>query len=73
MAGRSLWNVTVLADPDPANAQPLVDTLQHVATYAEMQWGGALVAFGNRPGDVVDDHPAWTRASQFFHLRDGAS
>lgn len=66
MAGRTLWNITVLADDNAANAQPLVDTLRHIATYAGMQWGGALIANGNRPGDVMQNQAALASAARFF-------
>lgn len=66
MAGRNVWNITVLADADPANAQPLVDTLRHVANYAGMDWRGALIATGNRPGDVMLDQDALASAECFF-------
>jgi hypothetical protein len=66
MAGRGLWNVTVLADDDAANAQPLVDTLRHIATYAGMRWCGALIATGNRPGDVLQNQAALASAERFF-------
>ncbi|MGW1713736.1 flavodoxin family protein [Streptomyces sp. NPDC002156] len=66
LAGRTLWGVTVLADPDPALADPLVGTLRNSAAYMGMRFGGVLLGNGSKPGDVLKDTGALTRAKTFF-------
>ncbi|MEU4095313.1 NAD(P)H-dependent oxidoreductase [Streptomyces sp. NPDC026673] len=66
MRGKTLWSVTVLGGQDPATAAPLVGTLRHTAAYAGMRWGGALLGNGTRPGDVLRDTAALSRAKTFF-------
>lgn len=66
MAGKSLWNITVSSDLDQSYAQPLIDTLRHSAAYAEMQWRGALVGYGNRPGDVMQHEASLVAARVYF-------
>jgi NAD(P)H-dependent FMN reductase len=66
MAGKRLWAVCVTSDEDVAPAAPFVDTLRLSAQYMDMEWGGALLAHGNRPGDVQRDARAWTAAAGFL-------
>lgn len=66
MAGRNMWNVTVSADEDQSFAQPLIDTLRYSAAYAAMPWRGALVGYGNRPGEVMQDEKSLRSAQTFF-------
>ncbi len=66
LAGRTLWGVTVLADPEPTSADPLVGTLERSAAYMEMRFGGVLLGNGSKPGDVLNDTDALTRAKTFF-------
>ncbi|MFD8072648.1 NAD(P)H-dependent oxidoreductase [Streptomyces sp. NBC_00510] len=66
MRGKTLWSVTVHGGQDPATAAPLVGTLRHTADYAGMRWGGALLGYGTRPGDVLRDTAALGRAKTFF-------
>jgi multimeric flavodoxin WrbA len=71
MAGKTLWGVSALSDEDPKRADPLIGMLAIGAEYLAMKFGGVLLGYGNRPGDVVDDAGALARASTFF--RDGAA
>ncbi|WP_416983129.1 flavodoxin family protein [Streptomyces sp. T028] len=66
MAGRTLWGVTVLADPKASVADPLVGTLNNSAAYLGMRFGGVLLGNGSKPGDVLGDTDALTRAKSFF-------
>lgn len=67
MAGRSLWAVVVDSDDDDSgSARPTVDTLRRTASYLRMRWRGALVGHGNRPGEVLTDSVAMTRARSYF-------
>ncbi|MFF4657296.1 flavodoxin family protein [Streptomyces sp. NPDC001381] len=66
MAGRTLWGVTVLADPDASVAEPLVGTLNNSAAYLGMRFGGVLLGNGSKPGDVLGDTEALARAKSFF-------
>jgi multimeric flavodoxin WrbA len=67
MKGRNLWNITVLADEDTSNASALTDTLHRTADYAGMSWRGALLGYGNRPGDVMHDHRVLRDARRFLN------
>jgi NAD(P)H-dependent FMN reductase len=69
MAGKRLWAVCVTSDEDVALSAPYVDTLRLSAQYLEMKWGGALLGYGNRPGDVVRDARAWAEARGFLQER----
>ncbi|MEU8081242.1 NAD(P)H-dependent oxidoreductase [Catellatospora citrea] len=66
MRGKTLWTVSVLSDTDQTTADPLVGTLRLSAEYLKMTWGGALLGYGNRPGDITTDTAALTRAKTFF-------
>jgi NAD(P)H-dependent FMN reductase len=66
MAGKRLWAACVTSDEDVAPAAPFVDTLRLSGQYMDMAWGGALLAYGNRPGDVQRDARAWAEAVDFL-------
>ncbi|MEU5244315.1 NAD(P)H-dependent oxidoreductase [Streptomyces asoensis] len=66
LAGRTLWGVTALADDQPVVADPLVGTLHYSAAYLGMSFGGVLLGNGSKPGDVLGDTQALTRAKTFF-------
>ncbi|PWI45569.1 NAD(P)H-dependent oxidoreductase [Streptomyces sp. ICBB 8177] len=66
MTGRTLWGVTVMAHREEVVAEPLVGTLQHTAAYMGMRFGGVLLGNGSRPGQVLADERAVTRAKTFF-------
>jgi multimeric flavodoxin WrbA len=65
MAGRTLWGVTALAT-EAEVAEPLIGTLNHSAAYMGMRFGGVLLGNGSKPGDVLNDTEALTRAKTFF-------
>lgn len=66
MAEKTLWAVAALSDDDWSGAQPLVDTLRLSAEYMQMRWGGVLLGYGNRPGDVLNHTGSLERAVNFF-------
>ncbi|MDQ0750544.1 multimeric flavodoxin WrbA [Streptomyces africanus] len=66
LAGRTLWGVTALAHTQPEVADPLVGTLNNSAAYLGMRFGGVLLGNGSKPGDVLNDTEALTRAKTFF-------
>ncbi|MEU4740614.1 NAD(P)H-dependent oxidoreductase [Actinosynnema sp. NPDC023658] len=65
MAGKRMWAVTVLGE-EPEQAEPLLGMLKRSAAYMRMEWGGELIGNGSRPGDVLRDTAALTRAKEFF-------
>jgi multimeric flavodoxin WrbA len=67
MGGKTLWSISTLSDDDWSGAQPLVDMMKFGADYMKMNWGGALLGYGNRPGDVMNDEPSLERARMFFN------
>lgn len=66
MASKTLWAISALSDDDRSGAQPLVDTLRLSAEYMKMHWGGVLLGYGNRPGDIVNHADSLERAERFF-------
>lgn len=66
MAGKKLWGVTVLSDEALLGVQPLIETLRLSADYMDMQFGGVLLGYGNRPGDILNDPDSLERAEKFF-------
>ncbi|MBI2253779.1 MAG: flavodoxin family protein [Proteobacteria bacterium] len=66
MGGKTMWAVTMLSDLDTAQAEPLLGCLQWTAKYLKMNWGGSLLGYGNKPGDVQVDNGALERAKLLF-------
>ncbi|MCT9144544.1 flavodoxin family protein [Streptomyces violarus] len=66
LAGRTLWGVTALAHREEVVADPLIGTLHNSAAYMGMRFGGVLLGNGSKPGDVLNDTEALTRAKTFF-------
>jgi multimeric flavodoxin WrbA len=66
MRGKSLWAVGAHTSEDHARTEPFQGTLRLSAEYLGMHWRGALLAYANRPGQVMDDAPALQRAAAFF-------
>lgn len=66
MRRKTLWGISTISEEDPAKADPLIGTLRLTAEYLGMRWGGALLGYGNRPGQVCDDVGALAKAPAFF-------
>jgi len=69
MAGKVLWGVCALSEEDQRRADPLISMLANTADYLKMEFGGVLLGYGSRPGDVLSDSGAFTRAKTFFLAR----
>lgn len=68
MKGHRMWAVVVdSSEPEEASSAPLVDCLVRTAQYMEMDWRGALLAHGNRPGEALTE-PTLARAATFFSI-----
>ncbi|WP_243420468.1 flavodoxin family protein [Micromonospora globispora] len=67
MRGRTLWAVSAISDEESAKADPLVASLRLSAEYLGMRWGGSLLGYANRPGDVLRDATALRAAATFFN------
>lgn len=66
MKAKSLWLITVRADPEPEVAAPVEAAQRMTAEWMGMRWGGALHGIGDAPGDVRADQAALTGAQRFF-------
>ncbi len=66
MAKKTLWGVCALSDEDFSVADPLVGTLRLTAGYLSMGFGGVLLGYGNKPGEVLADKASLDRAATFF-------
>lgn len=66
MRRKTLWGISAISEEDPAKADPLIGTLRLSADYLGMRWGGALLGYGNRPGQVCEDVDALAKAPAFF-------
>jgi multimeric flavodoxin WrbA len=66
MREKTLWGISVYTGDDPADADPLLGTLEKTAAYFPMRWGGLLLGQGNRPAEVLRDAPTLARAKVFF-------
>jgi multimeric flavodoxin WrbA len=69
MVGKTLWAISALSDEDWSGAQPLIDTIRLSAEYMQMNWGGVLLGYGNRPGDVLSHPGSLARAEKFFAIK----
>lgn len=66
LKGKKLWGVTVLSDEGLLGVQPLIETLRLSSDYMDMHFGGVLLGYGNRPGDILADADSLERAEKFF-------
>lgn len=65
-AGKTLWAISMLSDRDLPQAEPLLQSLRLTAAYMKAKWGGSVVGYGNRPGDVLQDKAALADADRLF-------
>lgn len=66
MRGKTMWAVSTLSSTDRTTTDPMLGTLRLSAEYLGMRWGGALLGYANRPGDITQDTAALTAAKTFF-------
>lgn len=53
MKGKKLWVISVCSDENmEAMSAHLVGMLRLTADYLDMEWGGVILGYGNRAGDV---------------------
>lgn len=71
MAGKTLWGVCALSEEDVRRADPLVGTLAITADYMKMKFGGVLMGYASKPGDVLSDSAALAKARGFFKIERG--
>ena len=68
MRGKSMWAIGAHTSADHTATEPFQETLRLTAEYLTMRWRGALMAYANRPGQVMDDGDAMDRAAAFFDI-----
>lgn len=66
MAGKRMWAIGALSDEDFRRADPLLQSLRLSADYLDMVWGGSLLGYANRPGEISADANAIAGADLFF-------
>ena len=66
MRGKTMWAISAISEEDPAKADPLLGTLKISAEYMGMRWGGELLGYANRPGDILANEKALTEARRLF-------
>ncbi|MCK1723765.1 hypothetical protein [Bradyrhizobium sp. 141] len=66
MAGKKMWAVTIVADPDKSTTVALLKTLELNAKYMKTDFAGSVVGYANRPGDVLNDAEALAEAEKLF-------
>lgn len=67
MKGKTMWVICALSDEESEKmSKPLVEMLELTAEYMQMNSGGVLLGYGNRPGDVLNDKNSIERAEKFF-------
>ncbi|HEX4093714.1 MAG TPA: NAD(P)H-dependent oxidoreductase [Trebonia sp.] len=66
MRAKTMWAVSAISEEDQAMADPLLATLRLSAGYMGMRWGGELLGYANRPGQVLEDTGALAKAKSLF-------
>ncbi len=66
MGGRTLWGISAVSHLDLSRAEPLAGTLRLTADYMGMRFGGHLLGYANRPGEIQADADGLARAQAFF-------
>lgn len=66
MAAKTLWLVMVHSGSEPEEIAAGVDCLRFSARYMKMRWGGLLLGYANRPGEIAADGAALAAAERFF-------
>lgn len=66
MRGKTMWAISAISEEDMAKADPLLGTLRLSADYLGMHWGGELLGYANRPGDIFTNEKALAEASRLF-------
>lgn len=73
MRRKTMWAITAHTAKEPAEVEPLLGTLRLTADYMDMNWGGELLAYGNRPGEAITADGVLERSRQLFASRAAAA
>lgn len=66
MRSKRFWLISSAADEDKSVFNALLEASQRTADYAGMSWGGSLLGYSNRPGDILQDQITLELAREFF-------
>jgi multimeric flavodoxin WrbA len=69
MSHKTFWAISVLSDREARLAEPTIGTIRLTAEYLKAPWGGSVLGFGNRPGDILHDRLALEDAEKLFATR----
>jgi multimeric flavodoxin WrbA len=69
MRGKTLWAIAAHTAKDLAEVEPMLGTLRLTADYLGMNWGGELLAYGNRPGEALEAPGVRDRARDLLTTR----
>jgi len=69
MRAKTMWAVSAISEEDQAMADPLLGTLRLSADYLGMRWGGELLGYASRPGQVLEDTEALAKAKSLFSVQ----
>ena len=69
MAGKTAWLISANSDEEGDKmSEALILTLKLSADYMNMHWGGTLLGYANRPGDILQDARSLSAAGSFFGI-----
>jgi multimeric flavodoxin WrbA len=66
MGAKTLWAISAITEEDESLADPMIGTLRTSIEYFGGTFGGALLGYANRPGDMTRNMAALQRAAAFF-------
>ncbi len=70
MVGKTAWLISANSDEAGEKmSEAMILTFQLSAEYLGMHWGGTLLGYANRPGDILQDSKGLDAAASFFHKR----
>jgi len=69
MRGKTLWAIAAHTAKDLAEVEPMLGTLRLTADYLGINWGGELLAYGNRPGEALEAPGVRDRARDLLASR----
>jgi multimeric flavodoxin WrbA len=66
MGEKTLWVISAITEEEESMADPMIGTLRTSIEYFGGTFGGALLGYANRPGDMATNTRARRRAADFF-------
>ena len=66
MGAKTLWAISAITEEDESMADPMIGTLRNSIEYFGGTFGGALLGYANRPGDMATNTEARRRAATFL-------